>query len=79
MSRRVCMFGALRLEQDERPVTLGGKLASLCAYLLLHPQPHPREQLADLLSPDAPPDRSGRGARGQRRRDRGFRCEAPKQ
>lgn len=60
MSRRVCMFGALRLEQDERPVTLGGKLASLCAYLLLHPQPHPREQLADLLSPDAPPERAAR-------------------
>ncbi|MBV6396458.1 MAG: hypothetical protein HFACDABA_02056 [Anaerolineales bacterium] len=60
MSRRVWLFGALRIEQNERSVSLGGKLASLFAYLVLHPHPHPRERLADLLLPDAPADRAAR-------------------
>ncbi|MEW5940629.1 MAG: hypothetical protein AB1750_13245 [Chloroflexota bacterium] len=59
MSRRLWLFGALRIEQDGQAVTLGGKLVNLFAYLLLHSR-HPlsRERLADLLSPDAPPDRA---------------------
>lgn len=61
MSRRVWLFGTLRIEQDDRPLTPGGKPAGLFAYLALHPgQPHRRERLADLFFPDALPERAGR-------------------
>ncbi len=62
MSRRVHVFGALRVEQNGQPVKLvGGKLVSLFAYLLLHPHRlHSREKLADVLSPDTFPDRAAR-------------------
>lgn len=58
MSRRVWLFSALLIEQNERSISLGGKLTSLFAFLVLRPQAHPRERLAELLSPAAPPDRA---------------------
>ncbi|MEJ2747681.1 MAG: winged helix-turn-helix domain-containing protein, partial [Anaerolineae bacterium] len=57
--RRVYLLGQLRIEINQQPITLrGGKIRALFAYLILHPhRPHNREQLADILWPDAPADR----------------------
>jgi DNA-binding SARP family transcriptional activator len=57
--RNIWLLGALRFEIANRPTRLtGGKTQSLLAFLLLHPYlSHTREYLADLLWPDAPPDR----------------------
>lgn len=59
VSRRVSLFGTLRIQDVRGPRTLTvSKAVNLFAYLLLHPHvPHRREMLADLLSPDAPPER----------------------
>lgn len=59
MPRRVRLFGALHIETAQRSVSLtGSKLQSLFAFLLLHPDTfHTRDHLANLLFPDAPPER----------------------
>ena len=56
---RFWLLGGLRIEAQGKAIELPGKKnRQLCAYLLLHPgAPHRREQLADRLWPDAPPDR----------------------
>jgi DNA-binding SARP family transcriptional activator/tetratricopeptide (TPR) repeat protein len=58
-SRRVYLFGSLRVDDDLGLRRVGGeKVQSLLAYLVLHPRiPHRRELLADLLSPEASPQR----------------------
>ncbi len=59
VSLRIHLLGTLRVQdaRGPRPLT-GSKSQSLLAYLVLHPRvPHRRETLADLLAPDAPPDR----------------------
>src|SRR5688500_7744696 len=59
---RIELFGGLKLRQGDRFITRfpTQKVASLLAYLALHSdRVHPREQLADLLWPDADVD-SGR-------------------
>ena len=49
----IYVLGPLRIEWDNRPIHLPRrKVESLLAYLLLHPQPHTRDQLATLLWPD---------------------------
>lgn len=57
--RRIELFGALRVTENERVVNVAGSRAvSLLAYLVLHPRArHTREALAELLSPDAPAER----------------------
>ncbi|MCP4358352.1 MAG: hypothetical protein GY796_10085, partial [Chloroflexi bacterium] len=71
ITRRVWLFGPLRAENTARegPAHEGpanalhippGHAQSLFAYLVLHPAPHPRERLADMLWPEAPPNRVGR-------------------
>lgn len=61
-SCRVWLLGALRVEGETGVIEIpGGNAQSLFAYLILSPNiPHTRERLADLLWPDAPPDRTGR-------------------
>jgi DNA-binding SARP family transcriptional activator/predicted ATPase len=57
--RRMYVFGSLRV-QDARGLRhlSGERVQSLLVFLTLHPRiPHRREVLADLLSPDAPPER----------------------
>lgn len=56
------LFGALRVTDHKHPLLVSGSRAtSLLAYLVLHPHTlHPRESLADLLSPDASPERARR-------------------
>jgi DNA-binding SARP family transcriptional activator len=58
-SRRAYLFGPLQVDDDLGLRRLNGeKMQSLLAYLVLHPRfPHRREMLADLLSPDALPQR----------------------
>jgi DNA-binding SARP family transcriptional activator/Tfp pilus assembly protein PilF len=58
-SRRAYLFGTLRVRDERGTRRISGRRSStLLAYLLLHPQvPHRREVLADLLAPEAPPDR----------------------
>jgi len=58
-SRSIWLFGALRVADHARPLSASGSRAtSLFAYLVLHPHTlHPREQLAELLLPDAPIER----------------------
>lgn len=58
-SRRVWLLGSLRVEDVQGTIHISGsKVQSLLAFLLLHPHiPHTREYLADLLWPNAPPDR----------------------
>ncbi len=47
---RVYLLGSFRLERQGRSIHLPTRKAeSLCAYLALHPEPHPREKLAALL------------------------------
>ena len=60
---RVRLFGALRVELAERSVNVPlGRARSLLVYLLLKPDvAHGREQLVELLWPDEPPARVGRG------------------
>ena len=60
---RVRLFGALRVELAERSVSVPlGRARSLLVYLLLRPDvAHAREQLVELLWPDEPPARVGRG------------------
>ncbi|NJN98449.1 MAG: hypothetical protein HC875_32350, partial [Anaerolineales bacterium] len=57
--RHIWLLGALRVEATAGPIPISGsKVQSLLAFLLLHPHlPHTREYLADLLWPDAPPNR----------------------
>lgn len=57
--RRITLFGSLDVSENARPIALSGsRVVSLFAYLVLHPHVrHPREKLAELLSPDAPFDR----------------------
>ncbi len=44
------LFGVLRAERDGQPVAFPRRKAeALLAYLLLHPGPHPREQIAALF------------------------------
>ncbi|MCB9134949.1 MAG: tetratricopeptide repeat protein [Anaerolineales bacterium] len=58
ISRQIFLFGALQIQEAQENIPLSGEKAqSLLAYLLLHPVPQGREQLADLLFPDAPFDR----------------------
>jgi DNA-binding SARP family transcriptional activator len=57
--RRIYLFGAFQIQDEHgaRPLS-GEKIQSLLAYLTLHPRlPHSRERLADLLSPEASPER----------------------
>ena len=58
----IYLLGDFRIERGDEPLTLRHRNArNLLAHLLLHPQQrHLREQLADLLWPDAPPARVGR-------------------
>lgn len=58
-SRRIQTFGSLKIHSAKTPLFLKGeKPRSLLAYLILHPRVlHRREMLADMLWPDAPPDR----------------------
>src|SRR5688500_20362358 len=56
---RIELFGGLKLRQGDRLITRfpTQKVASLLAYLALHEdRVHPREQLADLLSPESDVD-----------------------
>lgn len=59
MTYRIWLLGALRVESASGDIRLRGlKIQNLLAFLLLHPDmPYTREFLADLLWPDAPPDR----------------------
>lgn len=58
ISRQISLFGALRIQEAQENLPFSGEKAqNLLAYLLLHPVPQGREQLADLLFPDAPFDR----------------------
>ncbi len=52
-------FGSLQIYNANAPLTLKGeKSINLLAYLVLHPRiAHRRERLADMLWPDAPPER----------------------
>jgi DNA-binding SARP family transcriptional activator/tetratricopeptide (TPR) repeat protein len=59
IARRIYLFGSLRVQdgRGERHIK-GEKSQNLLAFLTLHPRrPHRREQLADLLWPEAPPER----------------------
>lgn len=57
-SRQISLFGSLRIQEGEEVYFLSGEKAqSLLAFLVLHPTPQGREQLANLLFPDAPFDR----------------------
>lgn len=59
------LFGAFELRIAGSPIpkfaTAQGQ--ALLAWLCLHPQPHPKEQLADLLWPDALPARADQNLR----------------
>ncbi|MBI3740690.1 MAG: tetratricopeptide repeat protein [Chloroflexi bacterium] len=47
---RVYLFGSFRIEKDARVFRLPThKIESLLAYLLLYPEPHPREKIAALF------------------------------
>ncbi len=56
---RIHIFDSLQIHRGDIPLTLKGeKPRSLLAYLILHPRiAHRREMLADLLWPDAEPER----------------------
>jgi DNA-binding SARP family transcriptional activator/predicted ATPase len=58
-SYRIYTFGSLQIHGADAPLFLKGeKSRSLLAYLVLHPRIfHRREILAEMLWPDAPPDR----------------------
>jgi DNA-binding SARP family transcriptional activator/Tfp pilus assembly protein PilF len=58
-SSRIYTFGSLQIHSANHPLLLKGEKArSLMAYLVIHPRIlHRREVLADMLWPDAPPDR----------------------
>lgn len=60
MSRRVWLLDSLRVEQAGEALSLSGsKLVNLFTFLILHPNTtHRRERLADLLFPDASPERA---------------------
>jgi hypothetical protein len=59
---RIHLFGKLRIYTGQYVIPGGrAQWPSVLAYLLLHPNlPHRREALADILFPDAPPDRARR-------------------
>jgi DNA-binding SARP family transcriptional activator len=59
-ARRIWLLGALRIAGSQGDIRLRGvKTRSLLAFLALHPAaPHTREALADLLWPEAPPERA---------------------
>jgi len=61
-TRRIHLFGALSIQEGQAAIRLSrGRAHSLFAYLVLHPQSrHRREAIANLLFPDAPPDRARR-------------------
>ncbi|CAN5608408.1 BTAD domain-containing putative transcriptional regulator [soil metagenome] len=51
---RIYLLGPLRIERDHEPIHLPRrKVESLLAYLLLHPEKHPRDQLATLFWGDS--------------------------
>lgn len=52
---RIDLLGPLRVEQGPHVVHLPRrKVGALLAYLILNPEPHPREQLATLFWGDSP-------------------------
>ncbi len=54
-------FGGLRIFYQDEPVHLNGRnLQTLLAYLLLNPQPQPREIIAETLWPHLPASRARR-------------------
>ncbi|MCG3140297.1 MAG: hypothetical protein HDKAJFGB_01343 [Anaerolineae bacterium] len=57
--RRIELLGGLRVTENAQALNVSGARAvSLLAYLALYPHTrHTREFLAELLSPDAPPER----------------------
>jgi DNA-binding SARP family transcriptional activator len=59
LPRQIYLLGAIHVYQEGISSPLNGEKAqSLLAFLSLNPRlPHRREKLADLLFPDAPPDR----------------------
>src|SRR5712692_6927401 len=61
---RLHLFGSFRLERDEQPVDLPTrKVASLLAYLALHPEPHAREKIATLFWGDSSDEHARRSLR----------------
>lgn len=61
-TRRIYLLNHLQIINNGQQFTLrGSKLRALFAWFVLHPQrPYTREQLADYLWPDAPPQRARR-------------------
>jgi DNA-binding SARP family transcriptional activator/predicted ATPase len=61
-TRSIWAFGSLRLKEGSSPTqTIGGKVLSLLAYLLIHPDtPQPREIVAEALWPGSEPAQSRR-------------------
>jgi len=59
-TRRVTLLGSFQITDGRHQFTLrGSKMRTLFAWLILHPQrPYSREQLANQLWPDAPPERT---------------------
>ncbi|MBI4790841.1 MAG: hypothetical protein HY782_27745, partial [Chloroflexi bacterium] len=61
---RVYLLGALRIERDTQTIRLPTrKVESLLAFLVLHPEPHPREKLAALLWNDSSDELARRSLR----------------
>ncbi|MBI4790839.1 MAG: hypothetical protein HY782_27735 [Chloroflexi bacterium] len=61
---RVYLLGALRIERNAQPIRLPTrKVESLLVYLILHPEPHPREKLAALLWGDSSDELARRSLR----------------
>lgn len=60
--RKVWLLGGLSLEELTGPIALPkGQLQNLFAYLILQPKiPHSRERVANLLWPEADPNKAGR-------------------
>src|SRR5258706_2039146 len=59
-ARQIWLLGAPRIAGCQGDIRLrGSKTRGLLAFLALHPAiPHTREALADLLWPEAPPERA---------------------
>jgi non-specific serine/threonine protein kinase len=63
-SLRLYLFGAFRLAQAGRALALPTrKIASLLAYLALHPEPHVREKIATLFWGDSSDEHARRSLR----------------
>jgi len=57
-SRRIWLFGALRIADAEQSISIpSGNAQNLFTFLALSPGYHTRERLADLLWPEASPER----------------------